>query len=172
MDLSKQRVNYDLIAQLYDEPGRDYDIDPDLVEFLREKTDPQFSHLRILDMGCGTGKQLAANHDKIPNMQSVGLDLFHGMLLQADKRCAGINWVQGDSANPPFADDSFDYITNQFSYHHVQDKNGMISAIFRVLKPRGRFVITNLDPWSMPGWIVYTYFPVSSVAFAQSAQES
>jgi ubiquinone/menaquinone biosynthesis C-methylase UbiE len=69
--------------------------------------------------------------------------------------------VRGDSANPPFADNNFDYITNQFSYHHVQDKNGMIKAIFRILKPGGRFVITNLDPWSMPGWIVYTWFPQS-----------
>jgi hypothetical protein len=37
----------------------------------------------------------------------------------------------------------------------------MISSIFRILKPGGRFVITNLDPWSMPGWIVYTFFPAA-----------
>ena len=30
-----------------------------------------------------------------------------------------------------------------------------------MLKPGGRFVITNLDPWSMLGWIVYTWFPQS-----------
>ena len=112
-------------------------------------------------MGCGTGKQLAANHDKYPGIQAIGLDLFHGMLLQACKRCAGINWVQGDSPNPPFANNSFDYITNQFSYNHVQDKEKMITASFRILKPGGRFVITNLDPWSMDGWIVYAYFPTS-----------
>lgn len=37
----------------------------------------------------------------------------------------------------------------------------MIASIFRILRPNGRFVITNLDPWSMPEWIVYTYFPTS-----------
>jgi len=31
--------------------------------------------------------------------------------------------------------------------------------VFRVLKAGGRFVMTNIDPWSMPGWLVYRYFP-------------
>lgn len=155
MTSSAQRVNYDLIAHLYDEPGRDYDIDPNLVKFLAQKT----SHrLRILDMGCGTGKQLTANQSKFPDFTMLGMDLFHGMLNQARKRCTKINWIQGDSATPPFADRAFDYITNQFSYHHVNSKTRMIAETYRILKPGGRFVITNLDPWSMTGWIVYTYF--------------
>ena len=161
MDFSKQRVNYNLIAHLYDEPGRDYEADQNLVDFLTEKNDWPLSRFQILDMGCGTGKQLAANHDNFTDLETVGLDLFHGMLLQAAKRCSTIIWVQGDSANPPFTDESFDYITNQFSYHHVQDKNRMLEATFRILKPGGRFVITNLDPWSMLDWIVYIYFPTS-----------
>jgi SAM-dependent methyltransferase len=112
-------------------------------------------------MGCGTGKQLTANHSKFPEMPMIGMDLFHGMLQQARKRSVMINWIQGDSANPPFVDCAFDYITNQFSYHHVQDKTRMIAETYRILKPGGQFVITNLDPWSMAGWIVYTYFPKS-----------
>ena len=161
MDSSRQRANYDLIAHLYDEPGRDYGIDPDLVEFLSETAEQRSSRCRVLDLGCGTGKQLAASHHGLAGIQATGLDLFYGMLVQARKRGAGIHWVQGDSANPPFASGSFDYITNQFSYHHIQDKKRMLSEIFRILKPGGRFVITNLDPWSMLGWIVYTYFPTS-----------
>lgn len=153
------RLNYDRIAHLYDEPGRDYQVDPRLVEFLKDKTDPMLSHLQILDLGCGTGKQLAANYREFPGVQMTGLDLFHGMLARARARCSDVRWVQGDNVNPPFADAGFDYITNQFSYHHVRDKHRLIAAIFRILKPAGRLVITNLDPWSMPEWIVYTCFP-------------
>jgi SAM-dependent methyltransferase len=91
----------------------------------------------------------------------VGLDLFHGMLEQARNRCVIANWVQGDSVCPPFADASFDYITNQFSYHHIPDKTRLVSETYRLLKPGGRFAITNLDPWSMHGWILYRYFPAS-----------
>jgi SAM-dependent methyltransferase len=158
MDLHTQRVDYDLIANSYDEPGRNYATDPQLIEFLAQK---DIQKPLILDMGCGTGKQLTADHEEFPELQMIGLDLFHGMLFQAYKRCKEITWIQGDSTNPPFGDNRFDYITNQFSYHHVQNKCKMIAETCRILKPGGRFVITNLDPWSMAGWIVYNYFPAS-----------
>ena len=158
MALQPQRVNYDLIAQLYDEPGRDYNADNNLIDFLENISIPR---ARILDLGCGTGKQLAANYNKFPELQMVGLDLFHGMLIQASKRCKPINWIQGNGIFLPFGSNSFDYITNQFSYHHFYQKDKLISEIYRALKPGGRFVITNLDPWSMVDWIVYRYFPTS-----------
>ena len=158
MALQPQRVNYDLIAHLYDEPGRNYNADSNLIDFLE---DHSISQARILDLGCGTGKQLAADYDEFPELQMVGLDLFYGMLLQANKRCRKINWIQGNGIDLPFGNNSFDYITNQFSYHHVYQKDRLIAEIYRTLKPGGRFVITNLDPWSMAGWIVYRYFPNS-----------
>ena len=161
MTYANQRVNYDLIAHLYDEPGRDYVADPNLSEFIKEKAGQQTFCPQILDMGCGTGKQLTANHKYFSGAKATGLDLSYRMLLQARKRCPEIDWVQGNSANPPFSDDRFDYITNQFSYHHIPNKDRLISETYRILKPGGRLVITNLDPWSMTSWIVYTFFPES-----------
>jgi len=62
---------------------------------------------------------------------------------------------------PPFKADSFDYITNQFSYHHMVNKERFFPQVYRILKPGGRFVLTNIDPWSMPNWAVYRYFPAA-----------
>ncbi len=159
MPLTTRRVDYDRIAALYDEPGRDFEPDPVLLRYLERR--PDTTGCRVLDMGCGTGKQLAADHVTRPALQVVGLDLFHGMLEQARTRGAALDWVQGDSMCAPFADSSFDYISNQFSYHHIPDKIRLISETYRLLKPGGRFAITNLDPWSMNDWIVYRYFPAS-----------
>jgi SAM-dependent methyltransferase len=156
-----QRVNYDAIAHLYDEPGRDHDLDPNLLNFLNEQTSLRPTDLRILDMGCGMGKQLCSNQAAFHEARTVGLDLFIGMLRQAQKRCIRVAWIQGSSAQTPFPSSSFHYITNQYSYPHVLDKSGMIAETFRVLAPGGRFVMTNIDPWSMPGWLIYQYFPTS-----------
>ena len=156
-----QRVDYDRIAHLYDEPLRDHVPDLDLEEYLLEHPQPGAASLLILDMGCGTGKQLASNREKYPDMTMVGLDLFWGMLTQAQKRCTAISWVQGDSSATPFADCSFDYATSQFSYSHVLDKKGLFSEAFRILKHGGRYAMTHIDPWSMPDWLVYRYFPAA-----------
>jgi ubiquinone/menaquinone biosynthesis C-methylase UbiE len=155
------RVNYDQIAHLYDEPGRNYGPDPYLSKFLEERTDLSHESIHVLDMGCGTGKQLTANKKKYPKIKMVGLDLFQGMLNQAKKRSQDITWIQGDSTNTLLDSNSFDFISNQFSYHHIQDKNKLFTETFRILKPKGRFVITNLNPWSMPNWVVYQFFPAA-----------
>ena len=160
-NLRGQRVNYDRIAHLYDEPLREHSLDPNLVQYMSERPDLQATRMRILDMGCGTGSQLSADRREFPTPLMVGLDLFLGMLRQAQKRAPGLAWVQGDSARAPFQDDCFDYITNQFSYPHVQGKAGMVAEIYRILKPGGRFVMTHIDPWSMTDWIVYRYFPAA-----------
>jgi SAM-dependent methyltransferase len=83
------------------------------------------------------------------------------MLRVAQARSMAVAWLQGDSARPPFQSSSFDYITNQLSYHHTQDKAAMIGEVYRLLKPGGRFVLTNIDPWSMAGWAIYRFFPAA-----------
>jgi SAM-dependent methyltransferase len=51
---SQQRVNYDTVAHLYDEPLRDYDTDPDLIFFGEEHPHLELAELFVLDLGCGT----------------------------------------------------------------------------------------------------------------------
>jgi ubiquinone/menaquinone biosynthesis C-methylase UbiE len=160
VDLSKQRLNYDTIAHLYDEPIRDYDVDPNLVDYLSRQASSD-QPIWVLDLGCGTGKQLTADSKGLNNVRLIGLDLFSGMLRIAQKRGPGVSWVKGDNANPPFASGSLDYITNQFNYQHVQQQEKMFQILGRLLKPSGRLVMNNIDPWYMPGWLIYHFFPAA-----------
>lgn len=156
-----QRVNYDKIAHLYDEPLRNYDVDVHLLAFLEDRPDLSPALLHVLDVGCGTGKQQTANQLHFSDSQLAGLDLFMGMLKQAQKRGPAVHWSQGDGAYLPFATNSFDYVSNQFSYPHMQKKERFIEEVFRVLKPNGRFCMRNIDPWQMANWHIYRYFPAA-----------
>ncbi len=155
-----QRVNYDKIAKIYDTgQHRGKQADPDFLTFLAERGDREANTLASLDIGCGTGNQLVTNRARVPAIQMVGLDLFGGMLHKAKKKAGRIDWLQADGARLPLKDKSFDFITNQFSFHHVQDKALMIAQVFRVLRPGSRFVMTNLCPQKTANWALYRYFP-------------
>jgi SAM-dependent methyltransferase len=154
------RVNYDDIAALYDEPLRDHVVDRHLVAFLESRSQtPLDSPVRTLDIGCGTGKQIAANFDRFRELVMLGVDRFEGMLRIARRRCPRALLVQADGACLPLRDRSVDYATSQFSYQHVRRPAQLLRNVFRTLRPGGRFVMTNIDPWSMTGWLVYRYFP-------------
>ncbi len=150
------RQDYDAIAHLYDERARDHAVDPYLIAFLAER-DP--AGVRVLDVGCGTGKQLAADRTAFPHLPLLGVDLSINMLRVARERAASVAWVQGDGQAMPLASGSVDYATNQFSYPHMPDKRAFFGEVFRVLRRPGRFVLRNIDPWSMPDWIIYRFFP-------------
>jgi SAM-dependent methyltransferase len=153
------RVDYDRIAHLYDEPMRRHSVDERLIAYLESRPDLDPAMLHVLDIGCGTGTQLAANRSQWPFATFVGVDRFRGMLRVAGRNGPGISWVQGDGARIPLASDSFHYATNQFSYHHIHNRSAFVHEMYRVLCPGGRFVMVNIDPWSMPNWAIYQYFP-------------
>ena len=153
------RLDYDELAERYDEPSRDHVVDSILVEFSNTRPTTRDFDLRVLDIGCGTGKQLTADRRRFPQMTLVGIDRSWGMLQVARRRAPNVNWLQGDGATLPLDSGSFDYVTNQFSYPHIGRTGEFVQEVFRVLKPQGRFVMTNIDPWAMQDWFVYQFFP-------------
>ncbi|MHC5040610.1 MAG: class I SAM-dependent methyltransferase [Planctomycetota bacterium] len=154
------RVDYDRIADRYDdEPLRAKPVDPDLLDFLEGPGAPQPSSLSVLDVGCGTGYQLAADAARFPTARLVGIDPFSGMLSRARRKTQQALWIRAVGARLPLRDGRFHYVTNQFAFHHVEDKPLMVAEVHRVLKPGGRFVMINISPPDMEDWAIYRYFP-------------
>lgn len=155
-----QRLNYNTVAHQYDaHHTRRKTADQNLQSFLSQRTDPK--SIRVLDIGCGTGSQQVANQIEWPQLSFVGLDYHIGMLNQAQRKSRSVSWLQATGDTLPFADHSFDYITNQFAFHHIQEKETFIAEVFRILRPNGRFVMTNICPREMPNWALYRYFPAT-----------
>lgn len=153
------RVDYDRIAALYDERLRDHALDGDLVDLLEARGAAVSTPARVLDIGCGTGKQVAVDREHLSGVRFVGVDRSAAMLRIARSRCPGATWVRADGVRLPFAASTFDYACSQFSYHHIGRTRRLLAEAFRVLRPNGRFSMTNIDPWGMRGWLVYRYFP-------------
>jgi ubiquinone/menaquinone biosynthesis C-methylase UbiE len=152
------RVHYDAIAHLYDrQPYRGKTIDPELLAFVALRA--PLAGLSMLDVGCGTGNQVVANRPVVPHARLVGMDRSLGMLRQAQPKAPDLPWIQADSDTLPFRMQSFDFITCQYAFHHMQDKAGMLREVFRVLRPGGRFVLSNICPQEMEDWLYYQYFP-------------
>jgi len=115
--------------------------------------------LRILDIGCGTGKFAARALRHLPNAQVWGLDLSGKMLQRARRRTydfgGRLHLVQGDSERLPFADDSFDAVTCSHSFHHYPHQDRVVAEMHRVLRPDGRLLLVDGDRDRLWGWFVF-----------------
>ena len=80
----RPRVGYDTIAHLYDaQPHRARTADRQLLAYAEAR---EGARLAVLDIGCGTGNQLIADHDALPNIWYAGLDRSLGMTNEARRK--------------------------------------------------------------------------------------
>ncbi|GAA0718740.1 bifunctional demethylmenaquinone methyltransferase/2-methoxy-6-polyprenyl-1,4-benzoquinol methylase UbiE [Aquimarina litoralis] len=125
------------------------------------KTQPK----NILDVATGTG-DLAINLAETGATEIVGLDISAGMLevgkdkIKAKKLDQIITMVKGDGESLPYGDNYFDAITVAFGVRNFEDLEQGLSEIYRVLKPKGIFVVLETSvPTKTPykqGYKLYT----------------
>jgi ubiquinone/menaquinone biosynthesis C-methylase UbiE len=102
-----------------------------------------------LDVATGTGHVALA---LAPHVRRVyGLDLTREMLEQARKLTAerevgNVDWVLGDAAHLPFADETFDLYTVRAAPHHFPDVDGFLHEALRVLRPGRHAVFIDCAP--------------------------
>jgi len=115
---------------------------------LREMPSNDFS-IRILDVGCATGRLLhkLAKHG-YTNLS--GVDLAPRIIEVARKKLSNFNvnldLKTADSEDDlPWPDNSFDIITLTGVIHHFYRLNDALKEAYRVLDKQGKLII--LDPW-------------------------
>lgn len=103
--------------------------------------------LRILDLGCGTGRTLAQLHTALPDSQLVGLDLsaFYLDVAAIDCADASVELVCGNAEALPFEDASFDAVVSVFMFHELprNARRRVWAEARRVVRPGGRFVVVD-----------------------------
>ena len=107
---------------------------------------------RVLDVGCGTGASALPAAEAVgPDGVVVGIDVAEAMLQRArDKAAAqGIENASfrcGDMTASGEPDRSYDAVLGVFALFFVSHMEGLISELWRMIRPGGRLVLTVWGP--------------------------
>ena len=145
MDEERVVRGYDRWSQVYD-----HDENPlSALDFYEmQRVVGPVKSLRILDLGCGTGK-----HSLWMAKQGAwvtGIDFSQGMLSKAREKThsmENVNFLVHNLSRPlPLSDSIFDGVVSGLVLEHLKDLPLFFGEIRRVLKPQGRAVISAMHP--------------------------
>ncbi|MEE4638407.1 MAG: bifunctional demethylmenaquinone methyltransferase/2-methoxy-6-polyprenyl-1,4-benzoquinol methylase UbiE [Wenzhouxiangella sp.] len=151
-----------LVGRVFDSVARRYDVMNDLMSLgvhrlwkrrfvagcrLREGD-------RLLDLAGGTGDiaRLAAAR----GAQVSVADINRAMLsvgrerMDAEGRVGGLDWLQVNAEQLPFADGSFDHVTITFGLRNVTFRDRALAEMNRVLRPGGQVHIMEFSKVGLP----------------------
>lgn len=139
-------ARYDHVASMY--ASAPDDLSTPAVAALLELTGPVDGQ-RVLDLACGHG--LVARELARRGAHVVGLDLS-GALLERARAAAhegvrAIEYVLGDAAAADvLRGDRFDALVCNFGLSDIDDLDGVLANVHRLLSTDGRFVFSILHP--------------------------
>lgn len=102
--------------------------------------------LLAADIGAGTGFITEGLIQR--GLKVIAVDQSEEMLEQMRQKfsnCQGIDYRQGEAENLPICDNTVDYAMANMYLHHVDNPMTAIKEMVRILKPGGKFVLTDLD---------------------------
>ncbi len=104
----------------------------------------------VLDLGSGAGLDVLIASPLVGDTGKViGVDITPTMVAKATENAdtvgiSNVTFLEGDIEDLPIEDGSVDVVISNCTLNLVPDKKKAISEIARVLRPRGRMVISDV----------------------------
>lgn len=120
-------------------------------ESYQKKLDKSRSYFRpgmvLLEFGCGTGGTAILHAPHVKHIRAI--DISPKMIEIAESRAeksavSNIDFEVQTIENLDAPDESFDAILGLSIMHLVQDKEGVLDKVFRLLKPNGVFISSTV----------------------------
>jgi ubiquinone/menaquinone biosynthesis C-methylase UbiE len=126
----------------------------DFVKGVIDERWPGFKPRRILEVGCGTGRNTPSYKRLYPDAEVVAIDCAPGLLrfahAYAEAEGTAIDFIQMDITAMDFPDGSFDLVASHIVGHETTHAGlpKMIAECYRVLAPGG--IALHVDVPSQP----------------------
>jgi len=162
--------DFDRLAQLYEFLVRPFST-PIFDEALRVIRGYLASDSRVLDLGCGPGREVRRVASLVPAGEVIGVDLAAGMVEIAHtaahaRGLRNCTFFQADAADlPPDFTDRFDLVYSCLSHHHFPEPEAVAANVLRCLRAGGVYCVIDPGPawfnalsaplgyFADPGWI-------------------
>lgn len=111
----------------------------------------------VLDIGVGPGLLAAEMAVEVgPNGRICGIDISDSMLAIAASRArdngsALLELCHADANHLPYPDESFDAVVSTQVFEYIEDIQGALAEVRRVLRPGGRVLLLDTD-WDSIVW--------------------
>lgn len=140
--------NPEKINKIFNEIALTYDYMNNVISFglhnivkresIKLLSPPKYSY--ILDLCCGTGDFTKILTKLYPTVRVIGIDNSLEMLKLAKNKNPKSVFLKGDCCNLSFKDGEIDAITMGFGLRNIENRKKVLSEIYRVLKPNGKFL--------------------------------
>lgn len=133
--------------------------------------------MKILDLGTGTGYLSFPVAEKYPDAQVTGLDIVEKALEKNRERAASdglknLHFISYSGMELPFENEQFDLVITRYALHHFPAIRDTFAEISRVLKPGGRFFLSDPAALHFPRMLlhIFTLFPTTIFSFTRTTR--